>query len=83
MEKKILEILTKVPQFNTETCSGESYHGSSKGDKREFTVYKYSGQRFYSLDDAKVAFVLNELGKEVKEFIKNLKTNNYARYNNV
>jgi hypothetical protein len=70
MRDKIQEILLRAPNFKTEICSGESYHGSSKGDKYEFIIYRYLGKSYYSLEDAKFDFVMHELGKEVEKIIK-------------
>jgi len=76
MKKKILEILLKAPNFSTEICSGEGYHGSSKGEKYEFTIYKYLGNSYYSLEDVQTAFVIREMSDEVRKIIKDLKQNN-------
>ena len=69
MKKRIIKILAKAPKFTTKTCSGVGYHGSNKGEERSFTIYEYKGESYYNLDDAKVAFVLNELEKEVKKLV--------------
>ena len=70
MKEKIQKILSRAPNFKTETCSGEGYHGSSKGDKYEFTDYNYSGESYYSLESAPLAFVTKELKNEVEKIIK-------------
>jgi hypothetical protein len=74
MTQKILEILARVLEFRTETCSGFGYHGSEKGEEYSFTIYKYNGESHYSLEDAKKAFVLHELKKEVEDIFEQLKT---------
>jgi hypothetical protein len=74
MKEKILKILERVPEFHTEICSGEGYHGSAKGEKYSFTIYHYRGKHL-SLYDAKKAFVLDELEKEVKEIFEQLNIN--------
>jgi hypothetical protein len=70
LEKRISEILASAPKFETEICSGLGYHGSSKGDEYEFTVYKFNGESYYSLDDVKLAYVMSKLKHDVKEIVK-------------
>ncbi len=73
MKEKVLQILAETPHFTTETCSGVGYHGSSKGEEYNFTVYKYRGESFFNMEDLKIAFVMDRLEPEIKEIVKQLK----------